>query len=196
VSSVCITGASGFIGRTLRVERVARGLAVRGAVRSLNSVDDDSRVEFVEVGEIGADHEPETHLIPLAIRAAQWGDTVALAIFGTDYVTPGGTAVRDYIHVTDLAEAHVLALADLLGGVPSAALNLGTGQGHSVREVISMIEAVGGRQVPAQDAPRRSGDPPVLVADPKRAMARLNWRPTHPSLSSIIETSWRWHQSR
>lgn len=146
-------------------------------------------------GEIGEDHEPETHLIPLAIRPAQLGEP-ALAIFGTDYATPDGTAVRDYIHVTDLAEAHVLALADLLGGGASAALNLGTGRGHSVREVVSTIEAVGGRQVPVREAPRRAGDPPVLVADPTRAMERLNWQPTHSSLSTIIETAWRWHQSR
>jgi UDP-arabinose 4-epimerase len=146
-------------------------------------------------GEIGEDHEPETHLIPLAIRAAQLGEP-ALTIFGNDYATADGTAVRDYIHVTDLAQAHVLALADLLGGGSSAALNLGTGKGHSVREVVSMIEAVGGRQVPVRQASRRAGDPPVLVADPKRAMERLKWQPTHSDLSNIIETAWSWHASR
>lgn len=146
-------------------------------------------------GEIGEEHDPETHLIPLAIRAAQLGDA-ALAIFGTDYATPDGSAVRDYVHVTDLAEAHVLALAELLAGRASAVLNLGTGRGHSVREVVSAVETVGSRQVPVREASRRAGDPPVLVADPKRAMERLTWQPTYSDLATIIETAWRWHQSR
>jgi len=142
--------------------------------------------------EIGEAHDPETHLVPLAIRAAQWGEP-ALAIFGTDYDTPDGTAVRDYIHVTDLADAHVLALEHLLDGGASAALNLGTGEGHSVRQVVGAIEALSGRRVPVREAPRRAGDPPALVANPKRAMRRLVWRPQHSRLASIIETAWRWH---
>jgi UDP-glucose-4-epimerase GalE len=146
-------------------------------------------------GEIGERHDPETHLIPLAIQAAQ-GRRGELAIFGTDYPTPDGTAVRDYIHVTDLADAHVLALDYLLDGGASIALNLGTGQGYSVREVIDTIERVAARPVPAREAPRRAGDPPVLVAAPDRAMALLGWRPVHSDLPRIIETAWSWHESQ
>ena len=143
-------------------------------------------------GEIGEDHDPETHLIPLAIRAAQ-GGAPPLAIMGTDYPTLDGTAVRDYIHVTDLAAAHLVALDDLVAGGASAALNLGTGQGYSVRQVVRAIEAASGRPVPVLEAPRRAGDPPVLIADPRRAMRRLHWRPQHSGLSRIVETAWRWH---
>lgn len=146
-------------------------------------------------GEIGEDHTPETHLIPLAVRAAQ-GGAPALSIFGTDYSTPDGTAVRDYIHVTDLADAHLLALADLLAGGTSAALNLGTGRGHSVREVVAATESVSGRPVPVREASRRAGDPPVLVADPRRAMQRLGWRPQYSDLDGIVETAWRWHEAQ
>ncbi len=146
-------------------------------------------------GEIGEEHDPETHLIPLAIRAAQCGEP-ELAIFGTDYSTPDGTAVRDYIHVTDLAAAHVRALADLLGGGASAALNLGTGEGYSVRQVVDAIESASGRRVPLREAPKRAGDPPVLIADPRRAMERLKWQPTYSSLQQIVETAWCWHENR
>ncbi|KAA6183963.1 UDP-glucose 4-epimerase GalE [Thiohalocapsa marina] len=146
-------------------------------------------------GEIGEEHAPETHLIPLAIQAAQRGEP-ALAIFGTDYDTPDGTAVRDYIHVTDLAVAHVKALEDLLAGGASGALNLGTGQGYSVREVVEAVEVVSGRPVPVREAARRVGDPPVLVADPRRAMQRLDWQPRYSSLSRIVETAWGWHAGR
>jgi len=146
-------------------------------------------------GEIGEDHDPETHLIPLAIRAAQ-GSAPALSIMGTDYPTPDGTAVRDYIHVTDLAAAHVQALAALEAGGASDALNLGTGQGFSVQEVVKAIETASGRPVPVRAAPRRAGDPPVLVADPRRARQRLNWTPRHSALSHIVETAWRWHETQ
>ncbi len=141
-------------------------------------------------GAIGEDHDPETHLIPLAIAAAL-GRGPELAIFGTDYPTADGTAVRDYIHVTGLAKAHVLALGDLLAGGASAALNLGTGRGWSVREVGRAVETVGGRPVTAREAPRRAGDPPVLVADPARAMARLGWRPRYADLEVMVATAWR-----
>jgi UDP-arabinose 4-epimerase len=144
-------------------------------------------------GEIGEDHDPETHLIPLAIQAAMTG-APELAIFGTDYPTHDGTAIRDYIHVTDLAEAHVLALKDLLKGGESMALNLGTGSGHSVRQIVEMVESVSRRTVPARRADRRAGDPPDLVADSSRAMDRLGWRPVHSSLHEIVETAWRWHR--
>ena len=146
-------------------------------------------------GAIGEDHSPETHLIPLAIAAAL-GRGPELAIFGTDYPTPDGTAIRDYIHVTDLADAHVRALGYLMGGGESVALNLGTGTGHSVRQVLDAIARVAGRPVPARAAPRRAGDPPELVADPARAQRLLDWQPRHSDLTRLVETAWRWHRNR
>jgi UDP-arabinose 4-epimerase len=144
-------------------------------------------------GETGEHHEPETHLIPLILDAAA-GKRARIDIYGTDYPTPDGSAVRDYIHVTDLAEAHVLALAYLERGGASVALNLATGQGHSVREVIAAAERITGRTVPRHEAARRPGDPPSLVADPGRARELLGWTPRHSELESIIATAWRWHQ--
>jgi UDP-glucose-4-epimerase GalE len=144
-------------------------------------------------GEIGEDHEPETHLIPLVLRAAlDRGDPVR--IFGTDYPTPDGTAIRDYIHVSDLADAHVRALAYLAAGGESLALNLGTGHGHSVREVVAAVGRIGGRPVPRCEAPRRPGDPPELVADPAFARSRLGWRPRHSELDTIIRTALAWER--
>jgi UDP-arabinose 4-epimerase len=143
-------------------------------------------------GEIGEEHDPETHLIPLVLQAAL-GRRARIEIFGTDYATPDGTAIRDYIHVTDLADAHVKALDYLLQGGASVALNLGTGHGHSVREVIAAAERVTGRRVPRAEAPRRAGDPPRLVADPRRANALLGWRPTRSDLDTIVGTAWAWH---
>src|SRR5262249_35913173 len=119
-------------------------------------------------GEIGEDHDPETHLIPLALDAAL-GIRPALQVFGTDYATKDGTALRDYVHVCDLARAHVLALHRLLDGGPTLAVNLGSGQAASVREVIDMVRRVTGRALPVRDVPRRAGDPAVLVADPGKA---------------------------
>ena len=145
-------------------------------------------------GEIGEDHHPETHLIPTAIHAAL-GKRPFVEVYGTDYPTPDGTAIRDYIHVTDLASAHVLALNYLLGGGESAALNLGTGEGKSVREVIAAVERVTGQRVPVREAGRRSGDPRVLVADPAKAGRVLGWRPQYSSLDTIVETASRWHQA-
>jgi UDP-arabinose 4-epimerase len=142
-------------------------------------------------GELGEVHDPETHLIPRAMAAAL-GDLPALDLFGTDYDTPDGTAVRDYIHVTDLADAHIKALLRLHQGGYSTAFNLGTGCGHSVREVISMVEQVGGRKVPVNESPRRAGDPPRLVANPARACRELDWTPRFSSLRQIIETAWQW----
>ncbi len=144
--------------------------------------------------EIGEWHEPETHLIPLVLDAAL-GLRGAISVFGTDYPTPDGTAVRDYIHVMDLAAAHVAALRHLIGGGASAAVNLGTGRGASVREIIGAVEAVSGRPVPVKEAPRRAGDPPVLVADPSRAEVLLNWR-ADTGLATIVEDAWRWHRKR
>ena len=119
-----------------------------------------------------------------------------LRVFGTDYPTPDGTAIRDYIHVTDLANAHVAALAHLAANGPNAALNLGTGKGHSIREVIRCVESVSGRTVPYREVPRRAGDPPELVADASRAEALLGWRPRYSSLATIVETAWHWFERR
>ena len=146
-------------------------------------------------GEIGEEHEPETHLIPLVIQAAL-GQRPSIEIYGTDYPTPDGTALRDYIHVTDLADAHVLAIRHLANGGSSMALNLGTGKGHSVREVIQAVERVSGRHFPVRETDRRPGDPPALVADASRAAQVLGWRPRYPELDSIVEHAWRWHASR
>jgi len=146
-----------------------------------------------ESGAVGEIHRPETHLIPSAFEAIN-GERGELEIFGNDYPTPDGTCVRDYIHVNDLAEAHVLGLEYLEQG-SSAALNLGTGRGHSVNEVISTIERVSGREVPKRIAPRRAGDPPELVADPSRAEKVLNWKAKR-SLDEIVSTAWKWDQSR
>jgi UDP-arabinose 4-epimerase len=145
-------------------------------------------------GEIGEDHSPETHLIPLVIAAAQ-RKIPAVEIFGSDYDTKDGTAVRDYIHVMDLAEAHLRAVSRLWQGEPGDRVNLGTGRGHTIREVISAVEAVSGRSVPYREEPRRAGDPAALVADPTRAEAVLGWRPRLSELRSIVETAWRWHEN-
>ena len=143
-------------------------------------------------GEIGETHDPETHLIPLVLGAIS-GHRPQIDVFGTDYPTPDGTAIRDYIHVQDLAEAHVRAFELLLEGGPSIAVNLGTGSGLSVREVIAAAERVTGRHVPRSEAPRRLGDPPVLIADPSRAREVLGWRPKHSDIDTIIRTAWVWH---
>lgn len=145
-----------------------------------------------ESGKIGELHDPETHVIPAAFEAIR-GERKALEIFGTDYPTPDGTCIRDYIHVTDLAEAHVLGLEYLAKG-KSAALNLGTGRGYSVKEVISAIERISGRKVPVRMGPRRAGDPPRLIADPSRAEKALNWKATR-SLDDIVSTAWKWAEA-
>ncbi|MBV8119022.1 MAG: UDP-glucose 4-epimerase, partial [Alphaproteobacteria bacterium] len=142
-------------------------------------------------GEIGENHEPETHLIPLIVRAAR-GQRPPIEIYGTDYPTPDGTAIRDYIHVDDLAEAHLRALEWLLAGGEAVALNLGTGLGHSVREVIAVAEQVCGCTIPVRNGPRRQGDPPVLIADPSLAGVTLGWRARHSSLDTIIRTALVW----
>jgi UDP-arabinose 4-epimerase len=141
-------------------------------------------------GELGECHIPETHLIPLAIEAAISGKPIQL--FGTDYETPDGTAIRDYIHVNDLARAHVLALKTLLGGGPSIQLNLGTGKGYSVREVIQMVEKVASKPVPVNFAPRRDGDVPALVSDARLSRETLNWEPQCSDLETIVKTAWLW----
>jgi UDP-glucose-4-epimerase GalE len=145
-----------------------------------------------ESGEIGELHHPETHLIPCALKAIT-GERGPLEIFGNDYPTPDGTCIRDYIHVNDLAEAHVLGLKhlDVLRG--SAGYNLGSGQGASVQEVIATIESVAGAKVPVRIGPRRAGDPPELVADPTRAENALGWKAAR-SLQDIVQTAWQWEQ--
>jgi UDP-arabinose 4-epimerase len=143
-------------------------------------------------GELGEEHQPETHLIPLVIQAAL-GQRPEVEVYGTDYPTPDGTCIRDYIHIADLAEAHVRSLGHILAAGESCALNLGTGHGHTVRQVIGAVERVGGVRVPYRDAPRRAGDPPSLVADPSRAAKVLGWQPQHSGLDSIVSSAWKWH---
>lgn len=142
--------------------------------------------------EIGEAHEPETHLIPLVIQAALRQRT-NVHIFGTDYPTADGTAIRDYIHVSDLADAHVRALQYSLNGSDSQAFNLGTGTGHSVSQIIRTVEKVAGRAVPAIVAPRRAGDPPILVANPSLGNRVLGWKATRSDLDTLVTTAFRWH---
>jgi UDP-glucose-4-epimerase GalE len=144
-------------------------------------------------GKRGEDHDPETHLIPLVLLAIL-GKKPAIEVFGTDYPTPDGTCIRDYIHVDDLAEAHLLALERLEPGV-GLCYNLGTGRGYSVREVIQTAEQITGRKVPFKQGPRREGDPPALVACSDKIQRELGWRPRYQDLASIMETAWRWHSS-
>jgi UDP-arabinose 4-epimerase len=145
--------------------------------------------------EIGGDHDPETHLIPLVLNAAS-GKRPDVTVFGTDYPTPDGTAVRDYIHVCDLADAHVLAFQYLLDDGGTVAVNLGTGHGASVRQVIDTARRITRCEIVARDASRRAGDPPILVADPKKAGEVLGWTPQHSELAAIIADAWRWHNKR
>ncbi len=145
-----------------------------------------------ESGEIGELHQPESHLIPSAFLAAT-GARPAMDIFGTDYPTPDGTCIRDYIHVNDLADAHVSALELLANGADSMAVNLGTGHGYSVKDVLSKIEEVTGKKVPVRIAPRRPGDPPALVANPALAEKLLRWKAKR-SLDNIVTTAWGWMQ--
>ena len=177
-----------FVERMLGWFGAAHGLR-HAALRYFNAAGADAD------GDTGEDHDPETHLIPLAIDAAL-GTRPPVAIFGTDYPTPDGTAVRDYIHVTDLAAAHVEALRRLQAGAANMRLNLGTGRGHSVRDVIRAIEEVGGRPIPVTEASRRPGDPAMLVAASGRAATSLGWTPRHSDLRNIIATAWRWHSSQ
>jgi UDP-glucose 4-epimerase len=142
--------------------------------------------------ERGERHDPETHLIPLVLHAAQ-GKTNHVTVFGNDYPTKDGTCVRDYIHVSDLADAHALALDYLRAGNPSTAINLGNGHGYSVLEVIDSARTVTGREIPIDMQGRRAGDPSHLVADAAKARAVLGWRPQHEDLADIIGSAWEWH---
>jgi UDP-glucose-4-epimerase GalE len=138
----------------------------------------------------GENHEPETHLIPLLFRAAETGKPVT--IFGDDYATPDGTCIRDYIHVTDLAQAHIAAVEALCAGSESKKYNVGTGRGFSVKEVLAAVERVTGKKVPFELGPRREGDPPLLVADSTRLQKELGWKPRYSDLERIVETAWAW----
>jgi len=142
----------------------------------------------------GEDHDPETHLIPLVLKAAM-GKIPEVSIFGSDYETPDGTAVRDYIHISDLSSAHLLALDHLRAGKESQFINLGNGNGYSVKEVIDTARKVTGKDIPVKNAPRRAGDPPQLVGDSRKAREVLGWNPQFPELEKIIESAWNWHQS-
>jgi UDP-glucose 4-epimerase len=146
-------------------------------------------------GEIGEWHEPERHLIPIVLEVAA-GKRPYLEIYGTDYETPDGTGIRDYIHVSDLASAHVLALQYLEKGGKSEVFNLGIGRGYSVREVVEICRRVTGREIPVHEAPRRPGDPAILVADPSKAERVLGWKPRFTELEPIVETAWNWLRKR
>jgi UDP-glucose-4-epimerase GalE len=181
-------GASKWmIERILADYRSAHGLG-SFALRYFNASGADA------AGGIGELRDPETHLIPRAMMALQ-GHVPDFAVFGDDYDTPDGTAIRDYIHVTDLAAAHVLALQLLMQGHSGGVFNLGTGAGFSVREILAAIAAETGREVPHVVKPRRSGDPTFLVADPTASRETLKFEPAHSDLATIIRTAWAWHQT-
>ena len=146
-------------------------------------------------GELGEQHDPETHLVPIVIQAAL-GERPHVEVYGTDYETPDGTAIRDYVHVTDLADAHVRALTHLADSGQSIALNLGSGVGSSVREIISEVERVSNRTFGVRNVARREGDPAILVADASRAKEKLGWEHRLSNPETIVETAWRWHNNR
>jgi UDP-glucose 4-epimerase len=142
-------------------------------------------------GELGEEHDPETHLVPLVLQAAA-GRRERIVVFGTDHATRDGTCVRDYVHVSDLAEAHVAALLALDGRREARAFNLGTGTGYTVREIIAAARRITGREVSVEEGPRRPGDPPALVADASAAEAVLGWRPRRSGLDDMLGTAWAW----
>ncbi|PSB33466.1 UDP-glucose 4-epimerase GalE [Chlorogloea sp. CCALA 695] len=146
-------------------------------------------------GLLGEDHNPETHLLPLVLMAAL-GKRDSVAIFGTDYPTPDGTCIRDYIHVTDLADAHILGLEYLLNGGDTSVFNLGNGQGFSVKEAIDTARSVTGREIKVVMSDRRPGDPPILVGSSDKARNILGWEPKYPALKEILTHAWKWHQQR
>lgn len=174
-----------MIERALRWADECCGLR-SACLRYFNAAGADAR------GRAGEDHDPETHLIPLVIEAAR-GRRPEIAVFGTDYRTPDGTCIRDYIHVADLAEAHLRALDTIQGR--SVTYNLGTGRGNSVMEVIRSVERVGGRRVPVRLTARRAGDPAVLVASSDRIQAETGWVPNYTDLDDIVRTAWAWREA-
>jgi len=145
-------------------------------------------------GSLGEDHTPETHLIPIVLQTAL-GKRPHVEVFGNDYPTPDGTCIRDYVHVEDLAEAHLLALEQLVPG-EFQAFNIGTGTGSSVKEVITVAESITGKAIAVKYAPRRAGDPPMLVASAEKIQRELGWKPKYPDVRSIIETAWKWLQKQ
>jgi UDP-glucose 4-epimerase len=147
-----------------------------------------------ESGTIGERHTQETHLIPLILKVAT-GERENVRILGTDYPTPDGTCIRDYIHVSDLTRAHLLALQELLSGGESAVYNLGNNQGYSVREVVELAKKVTGKNIPVVEADRRPGDPAILIASSEKIKASLGWKPKFENLETIIKTAWVWHQN-
>ena len=170
----------------------------------LQTFHDEGKLNFISLryfnaagadpeGELGEDHSPETHLIPIVIKAGLEGTSVP--VFGSDYNTPDGTCIRDYIHVSDLAQAHILALRKLEQGEISGVYNLGNGNGYSVREVIETVKKVTGRKVVAIESPRRPGDPARLVASSKKVKEELGWVPRYPDLETIVKTAYHWHRN-
>ncbi|UQS83202.1 UDP-glucose 4-epimerase GalE [Bombilactobacillus thymidiniphilus] len=144
-------------------------------------------------GSMGEDHTPETHLIPIVLKTAI-GQQATLQIYGDDYNTPDGTNVRDYVHILDLAKAHILALKYLIAGNPSDIFNLGSSTGFSVKEIVEAARKVTGKEIPAKIAPRRDGDPDILVADSSRARKILGWQPQYDNIHDIVQTAWTWKQ--
>lgn len=178
----------------LMVEHILNDVTLSGslsavALRYFNAAGGDPE------GEVGEAHDPETHLIPLVLGAAR-GSAPALTVFGDDHPTPDGTCIRDYIHVTDLADAHVRAFKYVVENKGFSAFNLGTGRGASIREVIATAEDVTGRLVPFVFGPKRAGDPPALLADPTRAHQLLGWEAAHSDLRTILATAWSWMERR
>ncbi len=145
-------------------------------------------------GELGEDHNPETHLIPLVLETAL-GQRPYIDIFGDDYPTPDGTCIRDYIHIEDLAHAHLLALERLLTGLPGGQYNLGNAKGYSVKQVIEIARHITGKEIPVRVVERRPGDPAVLISSSEKAMKDLGWKPQFPDLETIMETAWTWHKN-
>ncbi len=176
----------------LMVERVLADVSAAHGFRSV-SLRYFNAAGADPTGEIGEDHDPETHLIPRVLDAAL-GRGRAIDVYGDDYGTPDGTCVRDFVHVSDLADAHVLALRYLLTGGATTCLNLGSAKGFSVREVIGAARRVTGRPIAVEVGPRRAGDPAVLVADSRAARATLGWQPSRSAIERVIEDAWRWHQ--
>jgi UDP-glucose 4-epimerase len=178
----------------LMIEQVLRDLDASSgmkfiALRYFNAAGADPS------GEIGESHVPETHLVPLVLRSIL-DDDYTITVFGTDYRTHDGTCIRDYIHVNDLADAHIRALETLLDAGESRVYNLGNGKGFTVREVIDVVQRVTGKQPKVQEGPRRVGDPDVLVASSEKAMKELGWKPKMADLETIVETAWNWERQR
>ncbi len=175
----------------LMVERILKDFDIAYGIRSISLRYFNAAGADIE-SEIGENHNPETHLIPLAICSAL-GLNPSITIFGNDYDTQDGTCVRDYIHVSDICSAHILALKSLENGASSNAYNLANGQGFSIKQIIEKVESVGGKKVPITIGKKRVGDPPVLIGNAVKATKALGWSPRFSSIQHIIETAWKWH---